>query len=89
MQNDPCFGCKALQHEIELLSKKAKLQSRRITWLETMLSLAMENATDLGQRLKLRVPDTEAGWPGDRSAILELERLQAKIYRKEMNCEEN
>lgn len=89
MKNDVCFGCKALQSELDVLSKKCSSQGKKITWLETMLALAMQNAIDLGQRLKIRVPDSEDGWPGDRSALLELERLQAKIYRKEMNCEEN
>ena len=85
-QHDPCFECKALQIENDAITKLNIERTSRILWLEGMLASTMQTAIDIGQRLRLRMTDDTQAWPGDRSVLLELDRLQSQVYRKEF-CE--
>jgi hypothetical protein len=73
MQNDPCFGCKALKAENDFL----------VAELARMKVLTI----DLAERLRLRIQDDRTAWPGDRGVMLEVERMKSSTYRREFNCE--
>lgn len=46
----------------------------------------VECAKVLAARLRCRITDDSTAWPGDRSALLELDQIEGEIYRRRF-CE--
>lgn len=90
--NEPCFGCKHKEAVIkDLVEKNFKLIDQidklRKTLLneEILRARAVSLSHDLAQRLRIRIgSDDSSAWPGDRSALLDSDKLNQSVYKTDI-----
>lgn len=90
--NDICFGCKHKEAVIADLVKKNALLSNDIELLKKSIlqeqitkARAVSISHDLAQRLRIRIgSDDLRAWPGDRSALLDSEKLNQEVYQQDI-----